>query len=108
MKITKRYMIMCEKAKEIQEEWGGRYCSLSDSCVWVPTQEELQEMAGLDEVNLTYFIIDALPKFIIEDVMEWDEKECPFTSIEEVWLAFVMRVLYNKAWNDEKKEWEEI
>jgi len=32
----------------------------------------------------------------------------PGDSMEQLWLAFVMKELHNKVWNSEKEMWEAI
>lgn len=66
---------------------------IPDVCVWLPTQENLQAFWGkkLPE-NIHWFNMYA-------------EEKVPgiFTSMEQLWLAFVMKEKYNKVWNG--KEW---
>ena len=77
MNITERYIIMCEKAEEIQKIWipivgdwlwkGSKYLQIEDACglitdinfqkneeVWLPRQDQLQEM--LNEAILARYI----------------------------------------------------
>ena len=104
----KEYVKMCEKSDEIQNEFeGNEYdigCLLSNinpkknlivfvyqllenptsfpgkeygGLVWLPRQDQLQEMVEKDN-----FSVKA-------------------TSMEQLWLAFVMKEKYNKQWNGE-------
>ena len=119
--ITDNYIRMCEQAEEIQKLWkpkiGDWYVDFEGDveCValmgesiiehhskydkWLPTQEQLQEMLfqGFDEYEhwirkLYDFILD-LP---LSELM----------SMNELWLAFVMKEKYDKTWTGEK--WEVI
>ncbi len=71
------------------------------SLVWLPLQDQLQEMVIqpmqtiIDLViNITRFGATAYPKRCA-----WDS----FSSMEQLWLAFVMKEKHNKTWNGE--EW---
>ncbi|RLI31137.1 hypothetical protein DRO48_01585 [Candidatus Bathyarchaeota archaeon] len=125
MKITDRYKKMALKAEEIQRRWDGRYCSwvwvphrnwtglkqnaheMSDNCVWLPTQEELQEMLAPKNAFWYYMGLDYLNK-------EMGEVYGPlyaqgyFNDGNEFWLAVVMWREYHKIWDDEKEEWEVV
>ena len=119
------YIKMCEKAKKIQKlrkkwQWGDFYCetpiellnkgklpSISlalsidnkryENETWLPNQDQLQEMLGSYER-----IID-----ILYDHDDYGFPLCnrydDFTSMEQLWLAFVMKEKYNKIWNG--KDW---
>ena len=124
---------MCEKAVEIQEIWkpnimGGDYVcdephttlrwTITDDrridrqpwvkCshdVWLPRQDQLQEMLEFPTGSFKYNFWDALA-----DLYEWSfsanwEKFKDYIplSMEQLWLAFVMKEKYNKVWNGE--EW---
>lgn len=121
MDISPEYIKQCEKAKEIQEaccrslplenlffikKLGA--LSLYDSerfqhdwysdRIWLPRQDQLQEM-------VKYRAGDALHR-----ICEFHDIICPdwkyfliFTSLEQLWLAFVMKERWNKIWNG--KEW---
>jgi len=126
MDTSPRYIEMCEKAKEIQEKWipqvgdyywlGNRYSMTSEAVrmlcsdplifdfekkekVWLPRQEQLQEMCEppLDILLMEFF--EWLPKYFIGVV---------FHSFEQLWLAYVMQKKYNKIWEDSKEEWVKI
>lgn len=126
--ITDNYIKMCEKAEEIQKLWrksfknyigdlfwkGKKYLMIPEACsyvteimfepednfIWLPTQEQLQEMIS----NNWY---DVFCKFLwwhSEDDKNSEEFKSMFTSMNEVWLAFVIEEKYHKIWNG--KEWE--
>ena len=83
------------------------YCSECDrelkldraKWIWLPRQDQLQEMILSDEV---------LPELIVQDKLAhfamWVRYQChyPFTSMEQLWLAFVQKALHNKTWDGEK------
>ena len=116
MDTSKDYIKMCERAVEIQKEWVLRegdclwckkyldifYVSThsrykSSSHIFLPRQDQLQKM--VNENNLTA---------LLQDFISWLSKQCNLpmhnTSMEQLWLAFVMKEKYNKTWDG--KEWE--
>ena len=167
MRISERYIKMCEKAEEIQREWKSKigdwvqlrhkflngkiendlppllvvedvsedavYVYYPESIhekidlkmvcwrvykpfhnsnngwwwwVWLPTQEQLQEMVelwGSDAFRKMDYVLWILRKECIftTDLIYWQN----FNSFKEFWLAFVMWKRYGKVWDDEKEEW---
>jgi len=84
--------------------------------IWLPTQEQLQEMV-LPIFLKMYSTTHALqndPSFIyrmiIEKFQRWINRSSPsfdkymamFNSMNELWLAFVMKEEYDKIWTGEK------
>uniref|UniRef100_A0A6M3XHR9 Uncharacterized protein n=1 Tax=viral metagenome TaxID=1070528 RepID=A0A6M3XHR9_9ZZZZ len=134
--ITDNYIKMCEQVKEIQKLWrkpfksyigdlywqGKEYLMISEACIcvteimfepkdeyiWLPTQEQLQEMMPKSDVtSLVEYIKNAELRY--HD--RFDENAVgyftgTFISLTELWLAFVMRECWNKIWTGEK--WEEV
>ncbi len=116
MDTSETYIKMCEKAEEIQNEWyqhtsdtrdfiwcpthrklwavlqQGYLCEKNKPCttkgIWLPRQDQLQEMVhftcskGDVQRLLRYFI----------------ERSPDVQSMEQLWLAFVMKEKYNKTW----------
>jgi len=131
--ITQNYIKMCEKAEEMQkwyfnseyerinDNWlfeydlfackehrtifrlhgqyicpamEGNLCNRENNKIWLPTQEQLQEMIHLTDwhgilVAFFYWYGD----FGFKEI----------TSINDLWLAFVMYEKYHKIWNG--KDW---
>ena len=121
--ITDNYIKMCEQAKEIQKWWFPDICDLyydklemetkpitflaekiwlserSRGCnfIWLPIQEQLQEMIDSKPYNLFYIF------------RHWYESSANIykgITWNELWFAFVMHEKYNKVWTGEK--WEEV
>jgi hypothetical protein len=123
---AEKYITMCEKAIELQERHsllGMPYLEVGDfywlgkdylktnificdkrelvrgDKVWIPRQDQLQEMVYKD----------ARADAIIEMLESWRkenyEYELQFISMEQLWLAFVMKEKYNKIWDNGKEEW---
>lgn len=75
----------------------------STKSTWLPTQAQLQEMLGKDfrkvllarMGNGEYMGLDGFVEFAYEDADS--------TSMESLWLAFVMKELYQKQWTG--SEW---
>lgn len=67
--------------------------------IWLPRQDQLQEMVRASYSNLDEFV------YLF---WGWITTKCPekilgLTSMEQLWLAFVMKEKFNKVWNGE--EW---
>jgi hypothetical protein len=119
MDISSEYIKMCEKAEEIQAmkphsffdggielERGDYYYNVQSRKtgvqtsswrnfrnLWLPRQDQLQEMA-FDKVT-----IDCLEGFRLFFIHFQDN----FDTMEQLWLAYVMKTKFSKTWNGE--EW---
>jgi len=115
---SEQYIKMCEKVEEIQEEWKKEYsdfvivkCVNSDKnvlmlflqtfehniMIWLPRQDQLQEM-----------IIGTFTNELHNDAwgamrlcVEFGRRNDLYYSLEQLWLAFVMKEKFNKTWNGE-------
>lgn len=96
----------------ITEEDGttGVYTSselLKNRHIWLPTQSQLQEMV-LKETKLEPWRLNVVFMDWQQNEFDYDEhgsprwKHGPYHTMEQLWLAFVMKEKYNKAWNGEK------
>lgn len=125
MDTSKEYIDMCEKAKELQHscdektlkfihhivnwhinehfEYSFRtfFVKKEDDCslqlIWLPRQDQLQDM-----MEYEYPIADlqiSLNNFIDDDSSILNE----IKSMEQLWLAFVMKKKHNKEWDG--KNW---
>ena len=127
MDITKQYIKMCRKAGEIQPQDRGipshspfkdgdmfalghkvtMYdgCSHSEGfiepeiynpkCVWLPRQDQLQEMVVDNSLERPW--VHLCYQFYKWAHLNWND----FTSMEQLWLAFVMKEKYHKIWTGE-------
>lgn len=139
MDKTELYIKMCEKATEIQDRkrgfvhgdflWRGKkylrevaVCDtvihFKDDEIWIPRQDQLQEIYKIKAYNKDDPIGD-----LLGDLVYWIEHESDggfghsedgyafyfensqLKSMEQLWLAFVMKENYNKVWDGE--EWVE-
>ncbi len=70
--------------------------------IWLPTQSQLQRM--LLKANTYEAIQELMDKF--NEFWMWYNDG--FTSMEQLWLAFVMREKYLKRWWINGKKWIEL
>ena len=132
MDFSKQYIKMCKEAKEIQEIYQnilkkednevnnileGWYVyngknvillhnneffisDLKDELkkyIWLPRQDQLQAIITTNK----YFRFS-----LIELFYHFANKNVPkFTSMEQLWLAYVMYIKYKKIWDNEKEKW---
>ena len=115
------YIKMAEKAVEIQElrnykypnSFPGLFRNNDDvyyqvsgwregkgSIIWLPNQSQLQGMVGIREAFDGMWV--RWLRFCVDDT--WVIHEYPLrfrASMEQLWLAFVMKEKYGKVWNGE-------
>jgi hypothetical protein len=126
MDISSKYIRMCEGIEEIQARWqpefGDFYVSMSlgltSPCqpivselekevsylktikaVWIPRQDQLQEMV-IEDYAMPWDLAIAFSNVLMGERSSYFEK---FDSMEKLWLAFVMLEKYRRKWN--KGEW---
>jgi len=74
--------------------------------IWLPRQDQLQEMVKDDTKPLRAQYIYLLGDFVAWWKNEISEKYAiKFLTFEQMWLAFVMWKKYGKIWDEEKEEW---
>lgn len=126
MDDTDKYIMMCGEAEEIQKNMpqystADRLVNIpvydlrgncwfqrnNEKNIWIPRQDQLQEMAWAKEYSEDN-IDHLLMRFYTEihktpdgDWQYWDR----FRTMEQKWLAFVMKTRYNKVWINDK--WRE-
>ena len=74
-----------------RESMGTMDAKYRVDVIWLPRQDQLQEM--VNRPSLSWMLRDA-SNF---------EHDVEFDSMEQLWLAFVMKEKYNKIWNG--SEW---
>ena len=117
MDTSKEYIKMCYEAKELQDrdfvyfmthpkEYVGEYnCEHGGVMTWLPRQDQLQEMIKFEpwegQTTSLHRLFFKFREFVQNDDADtwWDFKG-DFTSMEQLWLAFVMKEKYNKVWNN--------
>jgi len=85
-----------------------------DNLIWLPRQDQLQEMVGLELLEDTHLVIwktlwNTSLKMEITKKDKVTRKQQYWyyvegESMEQLWLTFVMKEKYNKIWS--VKEWE--
>jgi hypothetical protein len=122
MDISKEYIKMCEKAVEIQRNWllfgdyyhiknfKSDYCLFisgnpKKECIWLPRQDQLQDMIWYKAHVSAHGLLTACMHF--GDIFYKKINSAAFynrhifKTMEQLWLAFVMREKFNKIWNGE-------
>jgi len=72
-------------------------CYWKEKWIGLPYQDQLQEMICKTKDDCYRIFVNGC----YED-NNWNNLD----SMEQLWLAFVMREKYNKVWKDEKETWE--
>ena len=132
MDTSKEYILMCEKAVGVQELWKlnsgdfihnahsynvtltihdvfnqstGRF-SITGSTdeypkhwFWLPRQDQLQGMVMDGCFSWSSDMMYRFNSYLYENL-----RKRVFTSMEQLWLAFVMKEKFNKTWNG--KDWK--
>jgi hypothetical protein len=123
MDNTELYIKMCDKAVEIQDQqpemglaplnnekvflglngnyWIGAMDWVEQQIyyIWLPKQDQLQNM--IDNLFYTTKNNTGLINMVIGiDYWARMEKDI-YLSMEQLWLAFMMREMYKKKWNGE-------
>lgn len=87
-----------------------KFAIINDT-IWLPTQSQLQEMVDrLDLYALTICFVHGSPSMVVNkyDSSEAQESKRLYQlyrdSMEQLWLAFVMKEKFNKVWSNDK--WE--
>jgi len=102
MDKSKTYIKMCEKAKEIQqlapsptyEDKEFWHIDDDGDNTWLPRQDQLQEMVKRGNAKFH-------PYNLLWRLMRFAHNSFDCTTMEQLWLAFVMKEKYNKTWNGE-------
>ena len=126
MDTSKENIKMLEKAVEVQELWEPKqfdqvvingeiksnvmYLTRDNSYwdsdgiieikrdnIWIPTQDQLQGMVE-DKYKLITSLLSDFCQFIRSN---YGDVHLYFNSMEQLWLAFVMKEKFNKTWNGE-------
>lgn len=134
MDISSKYIDMCKKAHEIQDLWRPRngdffyeqsgknspefcvavwihdstWCADTKNKTWLPRQDQLQTIAGVDEDE------GIVGKWIEWGFVKWTEDKSKrtyrsmiaagFSSMEQMWLGYVMTKWFNKRFNETELE----
>ncbi len=126
MDLSNKYVLMCEKADEIQnkkpdisdsncqffvceicggfytEDEGLNWCRLhvdeSSNSIWLPRQDQLQELTcGLTALQT----LGDFYKYCTGTHYHIEYTKSKELSMEQLWLAFVMKENFNRIWKGE-------
>ncbi len=132
MDDTPKYILMCEKAKEVQKQlplfserihsffwadnkiggWIEVVNTKTKKYIWLPRQDQLQKIIIEKKNSLTNkkleknIAISRLQCWFSQGTsMNWEENwyYWQFDSMEQLWLGFVMSKKYGKIWDG--KDW---
>ena len=81
----------------------------TNSSVWLPRQDQLQEMLLIDGDG--HDIPYEFSEYINEELSTFGfslTKGNDVDTFEKAWLMFTMKEFYNKQWNFKEEKWEEI
>jgi len=151
MDATNRYVMMCQKAEEIQNLWSPKQCDfiinhedmeeglsfckpaesmvqvvgmyyddqdgekfqqeredLKEQALWLPRQDQLQKIIEPDNAR-----VYSLTSIVMERQYHDYTKNASvaaselFYSMEQLWLAYIMKEKFHKVWNEEEWAMEE-
>ncbi len=117
MDTSPEYVKMCHRAielrwyKDLEDRERDFYAIVPDSVegnVWLPRQDQLQEMV---EPKPSPRLFAEFMTFLGYDGEHFSggypiTRPPDFSSMEQLWLAFVMKEKYGKTWNGE--EWVNV
>jgi len=78
---------------------------------WLPRQDQLQNMLYVLPTDKRYNQKDlydigfvACPNVICKELIEFSESDCEMgmETMEQLWLAFVMKEKFNRIWSENK------
>lgn len=79
------------------DEWG-----FPSNSIWLPRQDQLQAMLFDKENEPDTERAEQITQFYHFCMQPYRQL---FTSMEQLWLAFIMGEKYNKIWDSDKKVW---
>jgi len=106
MDTSQEYILMCSQSdaarwtKETIMDDHNYFAGTPEKVIWLPRQDQLQEMLG-SVSNVGRNWIFNLHRFIdFTQAQECNESRVGFAhSMEQLWLAHVMKEKFNKTWN---------
>ena len=119
MDVSQEYVKMCDEAEEIQKKWKGMtadfyiykyqkgtrshirtnpyYGSHPNQGIWLPRQDQLQDMVTATSIeDLMLDLLSFTSRHLDNPFTDYARK---FTSMEQLWLAYVMRRKFDKVWS---------
>ena len=112
MDNSKEFNLMLDRAIEAHpEDFRGfdRTKNVQDQLQEMVNPYEREQNQEWHSQNKAYDLLRVFMSFCCGDEYEMSQPTSyaeKFTSMEQLWLAFVMEECYNKVWSTEKEEWE--
>lgn len=109
MDKSEKYLLMCRKATEIQakkshgqqefyRDFDNGRCWVP---IWLPRQDQLQEMGFMNIGDTINIRVNRFYRFCLEFPYKTGYLATAlFNTMEQLWLAFVMKEIYCKVWDD--------
>ena len=105
MDNSPEYILMCEKAQEIQDLEPAGFNLHSETEIWLPRQDQLQEMCFYENRNTLFVLqVQDFYCFFFRQLL----LDIHNGSMEKAWLMYVMETKFSKRWNHNEQNWEEI
>jgi hypothetical protein len=84
------------------EQFQQERAHVKTHSLWLPRQDQLQEIIEPNNANV-HLLINKVVESRYYEPAKGDQVEAPriFYSMEQLWLAFVMKEKNNKTWNEE-------
>jgi len=111
MDTTKKNILMCEKAVEVQklrprpgsDDIPNIHVSGTPN-IWLPRQDQLQGMViDLPRIKNFNGLLPEIYQFACNTTIAIKNNVNPDWSMEQLWLAFVMKEKFKKIWDG--KDW---
>lgn len=84
--------------------------------VWLPRQDQLQHMVNEDHIknkydlkneNYRWYLIGSFYKFTCKNAKHTCQLSVTYTSLEQLWLMYVMYINFGKYWNAKQEAWQQ-
>ena len=84
--------------------FDNRGNSRANESLWIPRQDQLQDIY-IKKFNVHFSgMLDRFNEWLKEP-KEPEEENSHFNSMEQLWLAFIMKEIYNKIWTGD--DWKD-
>ncbi len=108
MDTSTEYIKMCNclemqsfDIRERFEDSNSYYKNNNILGIWLPRQDQLQEMSSFSHAERLFRFYEFLQKQFLYNENQWNSLDN--ISMEQLWLAFVMKEKFNKEWDG--KNW---
>ena len=104
--LTRVYPAYAQTVRFCGGDFADHFNQAREASVWLPRQDQLQEMVGINQYGSGGLCIWFYPDKSCS--LGYEDRDRDFISIvqcesmEQLWLAFVMKEKYRKTWNGKK------